>query len=398
MAVDLRALHLGVPVRALHEAHVPAPPRRLRLRGQPVDDRQRPLLVRLHRKAEAVPAVQARMHEDRPHHLERELQPVGLFRVDRHRDADLLRQLREREHLGDELVEHALALRDLVARVQRGQLHRDRRRRHQLGEWPARADRPDRVLVGLEVALRVGLRERGLAEHVVRITVAPVFLFLRTVERLGDRPPHHELVAHDAHRLAHGQAHHGLAAAPDQALQRAEEVALRLLGQRDQLAGEHQAPGRGVHEQRVALAEVRFPVGVAQLVADQAVGRRGVGDAQQRFRDAHQQHALLGRKVVLAHQALDRRLLAGARADPRHERARMGQDRIALGIGERGLREQLLDHGRLVRGIARRDAAPGLVAGRRQLGREDRRGVRGGRGRGRNGHGAWAGIGAGCEV
>ena len=54
----LRALHLGVPVGALHQPHhQPAVEALGRLR-QPVDDRGCALLVRLHGEAEAVPIAQ----------------------------------------------------------------------------------------------------------------------------------------------------------------------------------------------------------------------------------------------------------------------------------------------------------------------------------------------------
>jgi hypothetical protein len=54
------------------------------------------------------------------------------------------------------------------------------------------------------------------------------------------------------------------------------------------------------------VTEVRAPVATADLVADQRVARRGIGDAQQRLGQAHQRHALLRRQRELLHQALDR--------------------------------------------------------------------------------------------
>ena len=66
------------------------------------------------------------------------------------------------------------------------------------------ADRVDRVAVRLQVAQRVLRGQRAFAEHVERIAVGGVAVLLRTRERLADRAAHHELVAHDLHRLAHG--------------------------------------------------------------------------------------------------------------------------------------------------------------------------------------------------
>ena len=61
----------------------------------------------------------------------------------------------------------------------------------------------------------------------------------------------------------------------------------------DQFAGKQQAPGRRVNEQRRAAANVRMPVTVADLVADQRVAGSFIRNTQQRFRQAHQRHALL---------------------------------------------------------------------------------------------------------
>ena len=186
---------------------------------------------------------------------------------------------------------------------------------------PVRADGMDRLAIGLEVAQRVLGGQRAFAEHVERIAVVRVVALARARQRFVDGAAHHELVAHDPHRLAHGQADHRLADAPDQALEGAVHVALGVVGQVDQVAGQHQAPGRGVDQHRVGLAEVALPVGLAELVADQLVGGVLVGDAQQRLGHAHQQHAFLAAEVVLAHEGFDRALVLGARARTRRTRS-----------------------------------------------------------------------------
>ena len=80
-----------------------------------------------------------------------------------------------------------------------------------------------------------------------------------------------------------------------------------LAAGRDQLAGDQQAPGGGVDEERRALAEMRAPVARAELVADQPVGGGGVGDAQERLGEAHQGDALLAGERELLHQRVDAR-------------------------------------------------------------------------------------------
>ena len=94
-----------------------------------------------------------------------------------------------------------------------------------------------------------------------------------------------------------------LAAAGDEAGQRRRQAL--LAGRRHEPAGQHEAPGRGVDEQRRALADMRAPVAGRELVADQRVARRGVGNAQQRLGEAHQRHALLARQRIFVDEPLD---------------------------------------------------------------------------------------------
>src|SRR3546814_459475 len=78
------------------------------------------------------------------------------------------------------------------------------------------ADGADRHAVAVEVAGGVAGGERGFAEHVVGIAIVGVFTLARALECVFDRPSHHELVAHDAHRLAHRKADHRLTGKADQ--------------------------------------------------------------------------------------------------------------------------------------------------------------------------------------
>ena len=171
------------------------------------------------------------------------------------------------------------------------------------------ADRVDRVFVGAPVALGIGGRERGLAEHVVRMAEPFGFERAGVRERLADRLAGDELLAHDAHRAVDALPDQRLAALADQPSQRARQT--RLAVRRDELAGEHQRPGGGIDEERRALAEMLVPLAGADLVADERVARRGIGDAQQRLGQAHQRHAFLRRERIFLEQALDETRAAG---------------------------------------------------------------------------------------
>ncbi|KAG0765750.1 hypothetical protein G6F22_017964 [Rhizopus arrhizus] len=99
-----------------------------------------------------------------------------------------------------------------------------------------------------------------------------------------------------------------LAALADQAGQRLGQRLLAAHGH--QLAGDHQAPGRGVHDQRLRTAHVGLPVAAGDLVADQRVARGAVGNAQQRFGQAHQRHAFLAGQRKFLDQPFDAAALA----------------------------------------------------------------------------------------
>ena len=47
------------------------------------------------------------------------------------------------------------------------------------------------------------------------------------------------------------------------------------------------------------------PIGMAELVFDQPIGGRGIGNAQQRFGEHHQGKALFGRKRIFAQNIFD---------------------------------------------------------------------------------------------
>ena len=170
---------------------------------------------------------------------------------------------------------------------------------------PAEPTRPRRRLpiapiapcVGLQVALRVPRRPRRLAQHVEGVAVALAVCLLGAVQRLLDGAAHDELAPHDAHGLAHRLPDHRLAGPRREPAQRAAEVAAGVV-RLHQTAGQHQRPGRGVDEQRAAVADMLFPVGVEQLVRDQQVGglrRRECAAAPRRGTSAPRPRGWTGR-------------------------------------------------------------------------------------------------------
>ena len=313
VTVGLGLLDLAVPVRALHQAHRDAPAAAAGQVDDVVNDVGRALLVGLHGQAVAFPAFQRSILVGAGNDVQAQLQALGFFGVDGEADALGLGQPGQFQHPRGQFGLHAGALGQFIARVQGGKLHRDRRRLEHVLERPAGADRADGIAVGLQVAVGVGLGEGRLAQHVERIQIVGRLALAAALQRLGDGAAHDELVAHDAHRLAHGQADRRFAGPADQATEGADGVAAGFVGQVDHAAGQHQAPGGGIDQHRTGPAHVLVPVGVAQLVPDQLVGRGPVGHPQQGLGHAHQQHAFLAGQVVLAHEGLHH-----ARVGPAH--------------------------------------------------------------------------------
>ena len=307
--VDLRALDLGVPVRALDQAHHHALPAAAGEVDDEVEHVGGALLVGLHHEAQAGPAGERVVERERLEQVEREVEAVGLLGVDVEADVVAPGLQAQGLQLRQQLGEHALALRPGVARVQGGELHRDAVAVDHAAALRGRADGLDRAFVILEVALGVGGGHRGLAEHVEGVAVALLLVLAAALEGLVDVAAGDELLAEHAHRQVHALADQRLAAARHQPGEGGRQ-ALFAAG-RHQPAGDQQAPGRGVDEQRGAVADVRAPVAVGELVADQAVGGGLVGHAQQRLGQAHQRHAFLAGERELLHQRVD---AGGARA------------------------------------------------------------------------------------
>jgi hypothetical protein len=123
--------------------------------------------------------------------------------------------------------------------------------------------------------------------------------------------------------------------------------------------GQHQTPGRGVDQERAAVAEVTRPLSGAQLVADQPVGRVGVGDTEQRLRKAHQHDALARAEPILLQERLYSQLIAARAADAPGKLERARPDARPGRTVDGGKLQQLGDAGRLVG--AMRGADPGPV-------------------------------------
>ena len=185
----------------------------------------------------------------------------------------------------------ASALRPCIAWVQCRQFDRNAWPRVNATSIRGAANGVDRGFVGVHIALGIALRQRRFAQHVVGEAKTCRFAHARIGERLGNGFAGDELLAHHAHCHVHALANEGLAPLGGQSRQQRGERFFAVRGY--QLARQQQTPGGCVDKQRGALAQVRFPLAAADLVADQCVARRLVRNAQQGFGQAHQGHAFL---------------------------------------------------------------------------------------------------------
>ena len=124
-ALHLRALDFGIPVGALHQSGHDAATVGCGERSQPVNDVDGALLIRLHGETQTFIADKPRIAVDRCEQRQRQLQPLGFFRVERQANAALARQPAKRHQLWQQFMHHPIQLRQFIARVQRGKLDRN---------------------------------------------------------------------------------------------------------------------------------------------------------------------------------------------------------------------------------------------------------------------------------
>ena len=366
----LRPLHLAVPVRSLDQSDHDLARGAAGEIGEPVDHVHRTLLVGLHRQAQPVPAGQALVAGQGLEEVERGFQPLALLGVDRELDVPLAGDLRQlddpRQQLGLELPPAAV----LVARVQGRELDRQAGTVVQHRAGSTGRDPLQRILVGAEVAQGVGCRLRPLAQHVVGVAVAQLLALSRALDRLLDRLPEHELLAQDAHGLAHRLADHGLAQARDKAAQAVGDLLARLVPAHHG-AGEHEAEGRGVDQEALRAGDPALPVHVLDLVPDQEVLGQGIGNAQQGLGQAHEHDALVRAEAVGVHEGLDPALAHGLGTQAVGQAPGPGLDPLGRDGVEPQLAQQRLDRLRLVLLVGRGDAVAQRVAVmRRKVGEE----------------------------
>ncbi len=321
-AHHLGALDLGVPIGALDQAdHQPA----AALFGQDAqggDDLGATLLIGLNGEAQALPVAEFRLVRQLVEQLQRQGQAIGFLGVQREVDIGPGGLDRQRLDAGIEHGEDVVGADRFVTRIERRQL--DRNAMIAFGATAGDlGQRGDGVGIGLGVAHGVVFGACPFAQHVERAQIA---FLLGALQRVLDGPAQDELLAHDADGLGDGSADDRLADALGQAGEIAFQVALGAVLDIDDPAGQHQAPGRGVDEPIVGLAEMRGPVGRRDLFGDQLVAGGFVRRAQQGLRQAHQGQTLARAQAELLEEAFDDALALGRLARGADQAFGLGAD------------------------------------------------------------------------
>ena len=142
---------------------------------------------------------------------------------------------------------------------------------------PGRADGFNGVFVRRHVALRIAGRDGRFAQHIEGVEKAARLERPRMLQRLLDGLARYKLPSEHPHRQIHRRADYRLPAAGESAGQRRGHAGLAMRG--GELAGDEQAPSGSIDEPGWARANVRAPIAVGELIADEEIARLPVGDA-----------------------------------------------------------------------------------------------------------------------
>ncbi len=290
-AFDLGALDLTVPVRALDQTDHQTMAAAASQVDHVIDHIRAALLISLDHETDAVPAGELRFETQALEQIQRQLQAIGFFGVDVQADVVLLGEQGQRQQARVQFIHHPLILGAAVAWVQCRELDGNPRAFVDAATVGGLADGVDSLLVRRQVLLRIMFGECRFTQHVVGVTEALGFEATGIGQGFADGFASDELLAHQAHGHVDALADHRFAAFTDDAAQRGRKARLIVSG--NQPAGKQQTPGGGVDEQRRAVAQVRLPVAVADLVANQGIAGALVWNTQQCFGQAHQRDALL---------------------------------------------------------------------------------------------------------
>ncbi len=211
------------------------------------------------------------------------------------------------------------------------------------------ADRGQRIVIPLEIAFCIRCGLCRFSEHVVREAIAFRLELGGAFQRLADISAKDELVAHHAHGLAQRLADHWFTGPAHKAVKnRGHRYFAGFVLDAHNSAGQHQTPGRRVHEQRRRVSQMRVPLAAADLLGDQLVCRFRIRHAQQGLGETHQNDAFFARQAIFSEEGI--KSAVGVRVFARilNKAACQVRDTAALGVGKNRALRQPPDQSALV--------------------------------------------------
>ena len=293
-AINLRALDFGVPVSALDETNHDATIVASGKIDNEIKHKRAALAIGLHHEADAFPISQIRIFNQALQKVERQLQTVCFFSIDIEANIVLLGKGCERLHLWQKFAHDAFALSANITRMQRRKFDRNARTIINAAAGGSATNRVDRSFVVLVITFCVGSSRGSFTEHVVGITESAFFKRFCALQCFIDSFAGDELLTHHAHGHIHAATDNRLATTGDQASKRCRKTA--VIDGVGELAGDNKPPGCSIDEQRTTTANMRLPIAIGNLVADQRITRCHIRNTQQSFGKAHQRHAFLARQ------------------------------------------------------------------------------------------------------
>ena len=171
------------------------------------------------------------------------------------------------------------------------------------------ADGLDGIEIALVIALGVGRRPCALAQHVKGTERA--LAFPGALDRFGNLATEDELLAHDAHGAHRRRPDHRLTHFLGHLAPVIARILPRLGVHINDIAGQHQAQRRGVHQPVFRTAHMFGPGAAGNFFRDQPVRCRGIGDTQQGLGQTHQRQPLAIGQAELLQEAVHQAARAG---------------------------------------------------------------------------------------
>ena len=299
---DLCAFDFRVPIGPLDQPHHDFAIQALRQPMQPIQHERRTFAIGLHHHAEPVPTGQPIIRQNGLNHVQRQVQPVRLFRVDVQPHACLFRRQGQFQRRRGQFAHDTIRLPHLVPGMQRGQFDGNAGVLANVIMAAFPCQPMNRIQIRRVIFRGITGRQRRFAQHVIGKRISVFRPCAAALDRLVNRLPQNKLRPQFLHCARHGGSDHRLAQAPDGPVQGGRQSRRFVFFQH--LARQHQRPGRGIHQRRRRPPQMRTPFRRRDFILDQFVNRVTIRHPQQRLGQTHQGDAFFGGQAIFGQEHL----------------------------------------------------------------------------------------------